>query len=506
VYYVSAFATEGETAWLYRPGVRTQGITGLRFKLAVSEAFDNTATTEVDDDTLKVVYSDNCGVSWKTAGRFSKADVTSGRISNVLKTFIVPFGSGAGTYSVGFEFVDNNTLAQNSYRWHLDDLEFVSSVNVEANAALQPVIPQNLLLGNCPNRVLPISAVIVNQGVSNLDTVVLGYRYNNGAVHSETFLTHILPGGRDTLSFSQANLVAPAATGTVRLRIFSINAQDQQRSNDTLSLSFAITPAQPMPGSTLAGLNAAVLAGYTQAKTRAELPSATNVFTEGTSFGPAAHSVQYTATAANVTDGAAWLISPMYYYNVGGSLYFNTAVTSGTSGTGVVASIASDSLKVLYRLRCGIWQPLGVFTQAELTAGLISNRLQAKGYQVPAAAPDSLQFAFEIARGATGAASTYRWHINGIRIADEPLGTRPVLQLPALSLYPVPAHSAMQVSFGKSLTNAALRITDLSGRVLITAKAGGTAATLNVRSLTAGMYLLTVETGEGQLTRPFTVE
>ncbi len=505
-YFVSGFGNAVEIPWIYRPGLNATGVVGLRFKAAVTGGFSAIATnaSAVDDDTLSVVYSNDCGATWQALTHFTRADVSSGRISNTFKTFTLPLATTPGNYSVGFRVFKNGTFNDSvSYRWHLDNIEFVSSINVAADSVLAPFIPPSGLLGNCPGRILPISAKVTNAGVSDIDTVVLGYRYNNGPIRTQTFLRRLTSGQSGIFTFDAANLVAPNATGTIVLRIFTINALDAQATNDTLRLSFLITPAQSMPGVPFAGLSALNTAGYTQAVTRQETP-ASAVFAEGTSFGPTDRTAAYTVNAAN-QGNAGWLISPMYFYNVHASIYFNVAVTSGTLGTNAVASLGSDSLKVMYRLRCGAWQTLYTFTEADRASGGISNRLRPKGFDAPSAAPDSVQFAFMVARGATTGA-TYRWHINQVRVADEPLSARPTLRLPALSLFPVPASNHLEVAFGKTLSKATLRVTDLSGRTLMATPAEGATATLSVTALPTGLYLLTVETPDGQLSRPFTVQ
>jgi hypothetical protein len=334
--------------------------------------------------------------------------------------------------------------------------------------------------------------------------VVLGYRYENGPVQRQVFHIRLTADQRDTLTFSPANLPGPGHSGIVRLKVFTINAQDQDPTNDTLNLLTVIPPAQPIIGTTLVSFQDVLGAGFYQSRSVDENP-ATGVFQPSTSFGPAEPTATFTMTAAMPQGEQGWLISPTYSYNQVPQISFKAAVTAGTLDTEPETQIAQDSLQVLFRIRCGPWRLAGSLSQSDTALGMLSNELSQFVLPTRQLGPDTIQFAFRVVRGGAPAPRTYRWHVNRIAFADIPVGTKPAL-LSSMKLYPNPAQGKITVSFGKKVAAAQLSILDLSGRSLLTATASGMEATLDVHHLASGIYRLKVRTPEGTLSRPFTVK
>ncbi len=492
----------GRTPWLFHMALRATTETGISFKLAVATDQGQPITT-VYDDSLKVMYTADCGLTWRALAGFSQADLTAGTIGNTLKTFTYRFATQPGVFSVGFMVKDNNTgTPQNAaYRWFLDDISFATGTNISVDTALVPT-SGGIVAGFCPRNDLPISVRVSNRGVTTQDSIVLGYRYDEGPVMTTVFRTPLVGGTSSTIAL---NPVGPGHTGTFRVRIFSINPQDQIHTDDTLYLFLLIPPAQGMTGATLYGFQNILSGGYYQAAGRTEVPVANGQFHAGTAFGAGEPTAALEFGLNTPAGEVAWLISPMYYYNVGAMFNFSAAVTRGSTSNQPASTLGQDTLHVLYRLRCGPWQTLAYFSQQDVDTGSINNVLKAFSFGLQNAAPDSVQFAFRVSRAAPVTFGTAAWHITRVRTADVPTAVKGKLSLPDLAVYPNPAHDRVRVLFGKAM-NATLTVKDLSGRTLIRTQANGTQTAISVSALAPGLYSLHAETQEGTASRQFSVE
>ncbi len=59
--------------WFYRPGLLAGGPISIRFKMGVTLNFSGRNPVSVFDDTLKLLVSRNCGITWETIAAFDQA-------------------------------------------------------------------------------------------------------------------------------------------------------------------------------------------------------------------------------------------------------------------------------------------------------------------------------------------------------------------------------------------------------------------------------------------------
>jgi hypothetical protein len=77
------------------------------------------------------------------------------------------------------------------------------------------------------------------------------------------------------------------------------------------------------------------------------------------------------------------------------------------------------------------------------------------------------------------------------------------------AIFPNPASAELNIQWDGLLEgNADISITDLTGRVVLTAKAvgSGNAANVNVSSVKEGIYLLTINTADNHFTEKITIQ
>jgi hypothetical protein len=106
--------------WLISPGFRPAPQTELRFKLALTSINFAVPGTLGSDDSLKVLISTNCGLSWELVTAFTSA---SG-LTNTLVPKTADLSAWAGqSCLIGFKATSGNVANTQSTDIHLDDIE-----------------------------------------------------------------------------------------------------------------------------------------------------------------------------------------------------------------------------------------------------------------------------------------------------------------------------------------------------------------------------------------------
>ena len=494
-------------SWVIRDGIRntSSGTKAVAFKLAVGQiSFGSPTMNPVssigNDDTLKVRVSTDCGTTWSTLRSFTQSDVANRDLSNNLNTFIVPIlGVNPGqTFSIGFDFIAGNNAAPDYYYFVLDSVVFGGDPDVRA-VAVQGVRP---FLGYCFGDPQPITLSFTNTGFVAIDSVTLSYTANNGAPVTQQYVNHLNPGESDTVTFNTPFL--PTTYGPQNITVTATTPGDILIGNNTTTFVTQVGAAQPLPSTAYTGFNNLAANGFlTGTGPGGALAGG---FYNSTDYGSATPTAAVTVSPL-ATVSQSWLISPSLYGQVSSpvNVQFKLAVTSGATGNFPNADVgADDSLNVYYRVHCGAWQLVYAYTAAFIQSHAITNQLRFQEIDFPGiAVTDTFQLAFVATDAGTRPNHYYRWHINGLRVADV-VATRPALQALGLSLAPNPASGSAYISGLKGEATATLQ--DLQGRALSIATLTATDNRLDLRGIAAGTYLVQVETASGRATQRLVIE
>ena len=96
-----------------------------------------------------------------------------------------------------------------------------------------------------------------------------------------------------------------------------------------------------------------------------------------------------------------------------------------------------------------------------------------------------------------------QWNFMAADASNTPVQARTALATAAdaaalgLSVYPNPATATLNIALDVEATQATLR--DLTGRICRTQAVSGRMAQLDLQSLSAGVYILTVQTAQGEI-------
>ncbi len=408
--------------WLYSRNTSVTQFSFLIFKASVTiDAFGSSPGANMTDDTVKAIYSENCGATWRTIKAFSQADITANRINNVLQEFRFPLTGTSNSIIVAFVAKNNATPAPNTYRFHLEDIEIknISPNDLGVTSILSPVPGQ-------PGCVLTnqelVRVVVRNFGSAPQTSSAIAYNVNGGAPVLETFNfspSPLAPGGADTLTFSLANSANLSSAGVYTFNAFSRLATEIPETvfNDSLK-NYQVTVSAPiaLPSPLITTFAIGNTGQWRRGKGLSAPEGIISNWSGSFAFiGNQTISVLMPATATTAI--REWYYSPTYQGSANTFVRFKLAITDGTGGILAGANMADDTLSVLVSNDCGgTWRAVKKFTQADVVSGQLNNRLNEFIYPVSNSSQRISVALFANNNGTTSA--PYRFHLDDVQVLD----------------------------------------------------------------------------------------
>jgi hypothetical protein len=238
--------------WFYSASYTGPSRVNLIFKAAVTEIGGVGPAAGMNEDTLKVMYSLDCGATWSTLKKFSQADLTSGAINNTLQEFSYELVSSRGSILVGFAgFRSATAPVANGFTFHVDSLTL-------AVPTFPDISGTNALIGlrglpSCPSsNSIALGVIVRNAGTQPITNATVGYTVNNGApvTVAHTFQPPLAQGATDTVEFLGSNAPVYANSGTYTVKGFAkmVGESGLTAFNDTSGISMlALYGEIPVP-------------------------------------------------------------------------------------------------------------------------------------------------------------------------------------------------------------------------------------------------------------------
>ena len=124
--------------WMVGPAFKPLATTGFEFKAAITDWQETGLDYMGSDDSLKIMVSANCGLTWKV---LFAINANTG-LTNSLTRFVVPLAQFAGQeIKIAIYATDGNINNEEDYDLHVDDITIVSlpAVDLGVSAITSPV-------------------------------------------------------------------------------------------------------------------------------------------------------------------------------------------------------------------------------------------------------------------------------------------------------------------------------------------------------------------------------
>jgi hypothetical protein len=238
--------------WFYSASYVGPSIVKFAFKAAVTAIGTTAAATSMNQDSIKALYSVDCGASWQIIKAFASSDLGNGNVSNSLKEFSFDLFNNRGSILVGFAaYRKSGAPATAGFTFHVDSISITTPSFPDFSAlGLLPGLDGIL---TCPGpQPVTLGVVVRNSGSQPITSATVGYRLN-GVVTSRLVNfsgTGLASGKLDTIRFTGAQAPVYASPGNYFLKGF-INLPSESPStafNDSSSSSiFTLFGKVPVP-------------------------------------------------------------------------------------------------------------------------------------------------------------------------------------------------------------------------------------------------------------------
>ena len=214
----SRSAEPGSKHWLYFANIAAQpNPTALRFSIwGYDDSTRNNAITSMQDDTLSIAVSTDCGANWRIIRDYTQADVAAGLISTTLNTDTVSaVDSGAGA-SVAFIY-KRGTEPSNGHEVTISSLELFSTKDIGIANISFPNI--NRFYGCTPfSQQETVSVTVQNYGSGTIYSARVAY-YAGRTRRQQvvTFGQGLAPGERYAVNFTGTQGLDVRAGGQIAL-------------------------------------------------------------------------------------------------------------------------------------------------------------------------------------------------------------------------------------------------------------------------------------------------
>ena len=412
--------------WLISPKILVKTTDSVIFTAAITDWNNGATATMGSDDSLKIMVSNNGGVSWGLIGSISSSTTTS----NKLNEFKFSLGSYSGSaVIVGFLAQDGPVNDLEDYDVHIGEI-FIGTTPLKEMLLVNVIDPID---GSCGLDSMKFQVVIKNDGARNQTNFPV-YVKVAGSVNTtiSTVIASSIAGATDTVSIGNISL---KNGGAISFSAFTGLTGDENLLNDTLkfgSITIAATPASPtVPArviicsgtdSTIVAKNGSIGYRWYKGANSSKVVSSDSAlkfvnvtkpdtaFVETFSFtkslfGPSSNSIGTGGTYTSFTDGLVFncaskftLDSVTIYPGSGGSvtvrlldatnkvLQTKTATVSGTggaeeiglgfvinAGTGYKLDASGSTVSNLYRNNAGAVFPYSSNTGAVSITQTINN-------------------------------------------------------------------------------------------------------------------------------------
>ncbi len=483
--------------WIYSPSYQASPTSFLTFKVAVIAAGNaDPAPNGMEDDTLYVRASTDCGSTWRTLIKLSNRDWTARTISNRLAEFNVRASNTASRLQIGFLMFSNATRATVPYRVVLDDIQITNPAALDAGP-LVALAPFNDPLGCPPGTVRPRFS-FRNYGADNLTSIQAQYSLNGGAPVVETFTLRrpLVTAAADTVTFVTPITLTP---GTYRIAFRTLLNGDTTRRNDTMSVTVRYNA--PIQGSNYSELfdqdpSAVILPqDWTRGDTRFNdwrlrtVVGNPNNGVIAAKFNNALRTSAMGSPIFSLATDTNLTIATFKWRIVEDSRRFGTILGNNDSLVVDVTSNCGQTWTRLLRVRRGDFAPTLNFRQVSVQLS------QGGGGQA------LVRFRGAITRADFAGCF--------VEVDSFYVGARPVavqqLQTNDVALYPNPAHGMVTIQRSAN-TPATLLLIDGTGRMVLNRRIADFESVIDVSSLPAGIYTAIIRDASGAIRRRFAVE
>jgi hypothetical protein len=341
---------------------------------------------------------------------------------------------------------------------------------------------------SCGNTTLPIVILIHNNGVSDISNFDVSYAINGGTAVVET-VTATIPVG-DTLEYTFTTEGDFSAEGTYDLDFSTLLAGDIDANNDNGT-------------------------GYFENTIPVELTDMTEAMPYNISFEIANNFEEYLGLGIenDPATAAGWAYSTTEF-NTGANSLVLTAATDTTDAWIFLKCMnitAGDTYRVSYYSKTTAGYNGGIEIAAGVAQGIANMLVPVKAYtaNVPgttfvkdstdmiAAASGTIYFGVRAAGSGAGSGSqTYLDDFSVYKVVDDAgVNSNEIV----VSSFPNPTSNELTIQLNTVATEVS--IITLDGKVISTTQANNSTVTLNVSSLSTGVYFYEVKTANGSIAR-----
>ena len=209
--------------WMVGPAFTPLSTSGFEFKAAITDWQETDLDYMGSDDSLKIMISANCGVSWKV---LFAINANTG-LTNNLTRFVIPLAQYAGQeIKIAIYATDGNTDNEEDYDLHVDDINIVSVPSVDLG-----VISIKNPVSNCGLGASSVTVLVRNFGSKTQRNFPVKYNFNNGTVVTETFTDSLRPNQVKEFIFNQLAAISPV--GFYTFNAWTAIPGDVNNSNDS---------------------------------------------------------------------------------------------------------------------------------------------------------------------------------------------------------------------------------------------------------------------------------
>lgn len=424
--------TTSRREWIVSPKFVASPQSLFKYKVAVTDFANGTPAVMGSDDTVRVMISTNCGLSWDTLTTYTTQDA----LTNAPTIQSIALGGYAGqTLQVAFYATDGPINDPEDFDFHVTDLYLGDPLPAEfsADAILTP--SNN---SGCLTATEAITVKITNNGDAaadySIDSLIVTAIFSGDLTDTITEVYTVgtlAPVASDTLTLS--NTVDLSAAGTYNVRFAVTLVGDVITTNDTsATVTINNDPIYATPGEVnfdgFTGSNlSTVFPGWKEGRgVGAPTIGTTSDWTNTTVLG------QTTARLNLYNLGSEeWIYSPKYSVVANDSLFLDIAITNYLSATPDVMG-ADDAVYVMISTDCG-----GSFTAIDTftVADNLTNSLTTFKYDLTPYAGNNVIVGIWASEGTVDNTEDYDVHIDNLFIGDFPDNNLAVVELIEPSSY-----------------------------------------------------------------------
>ncbi|UTW61400.1 T9SS type A sorting domain-containing protein [bacterium SCSIO 12741] len=231
--------TDSRNEWIISPKMTASATDTLFFKAALTN-YNNAAIDSMgSDDSVKVLISDDCGLSWTQVMVFDK----NNEPGNSLTEYKYALGSYAGSsIYVAFKAQDGPVDDSEDYDFHITDI-FIGTPPTKDFGVVEVIAPSGNQCGSDSTEVI---VVVENFGINAQTNVSVSAAISGSFTATLTgTVTSLAPTMLDTISLGWVNT---KLGGTMDITAYSSLTGDEDNSNDTLKVTgigFGAIPNTP---------------------------------------------------------------------------------------------------------------------------------------------------------------------------------------------------------------------------------------------------------------------